>query len=305
MDLYLMSPPHPAWVLRGRANPRSKRAGDVDATRARHEWLALAEGIEALGGLVAVLGPDAGHTGLPFAAEAGLPLPPAAPGRRPRFLLPRMRVEHRRGERDLWRPFVERLGFETIELTDDWAEGKYAWEGQGDVATFDGVTLLFWGGRTDLLGAHAARKHMSGEILELEVRAPAVHGNMAVLPCESAGCLMVSADVLEDDSIAVLEARFGRDRLHFVSAEEVHAYATNLLVVGDTALAPSILPQRVRRAMEREGMKVVELAMTELCEKGGGASRCLACVATGVDATIELPPDARLSHWAAEIRRPV
>jgi N-dimethylarginine dimethylaminohydrolase len=300
MDLYLMSPPHPAWALRGRANPRSRRAGEVDATRARHEWLALAEGIEALGGVVAVLPPSADHTGLPFAAEAGQPLPPLAVGGRPRFLLPRMKVEHRRGERELWGPFVERLGFQTVELE---AEGPCFWEGQGDVASFDGTTLLFWGGRTDLMGAHAARRHMSGEILEIIVREPAFHGNMAVLPVEPAQTLLVCADVVEDDSLAVLEARFGRDRLHFVSDEEVQAYATNGLVVGDTVLAASILPQRVRRLLERDGMKVAELAMVELCEKAGGAARCLVCVATGLDPSFQVPEDARLSRWAEEIRR--
>jgi N-dimethylarginine dimethylaminohydrolase len=247
-----------------------------------------------------VLPPDAEHSGLPFAAEAGHPLPPLTPGDRPRFLLPRMKAEHRRGERDLWGPFVERLGFETVELE---PEGPCFWEGQGDVASFDGATLLFWGGRTDLMGAHAARKHLRGEILEIIVAEPAFHGNMALLPLESAQALLVCADVVEDDSLAVLEARFGRDRLHFVSDEEIQAYATNGLVVGDTVLAPSILPQRVRRLIEKDGLKVAELAMVELCEKAGGASRCLVCVASSVDGSVELPDDARLPRWAEEIRR--
>ncbi len=126
---------------------------------------------------------------------------------------------------------------------------------------------------------------------------------MALLPLEPAQTLLVCADVVEDDSLAVLEARFGRDRLHFVTDEEVQAYATNGLVVGDTVLAASILPQRVRRLIEKDGLKVAELAMVELCEKAGGASRCLACVATGLEATLEIPEDARLARWAEEIRR--
>jgi N-dimethylarginine dimethylaminohydrolase len=297
MDLYLMSPPHPSWSLKGRANPRSRRAGTVDAVRARHEWLALAEGIEALGGTVAVLPPDAELTGLPYAAEAGHPLPPIEPGQKPRFILPRMKVEHRQRERERWAPFVERLGFTVVELEDG------IWEGQGDVATADGATLLFYGGRTDLVGAHAARRHMSGEILELRVREPAFHGNMALLPLEHAGTLLVCADVVDDDSLALLEARFGRDRIHFVSEEEIQAYSTNGLPVGDTVLCPSILPARVRRIIERDGMKVAELEMAELCEKAGGASRCLVCVAKGVGDAITLPEDAKLPGWADELRR--
>jgi len=297
MDLYLMSPPHLRWSLRGRANPRSKRADAVDPVRARHEWLALAEGIEALGGTVAVLPPDESLTGLPFAAEAGLPLPPLGPGQKPRFLLPRMHVEHRRAEREAWRPFVEQLGFSAIEID----EGT--WEGQGDVATCEGVTLLFWGGRTDLVGVRAAKRHLSGEILEIRVREPAFHGNMAALPLPISDSLIVCADVVDDDSVAVLEARFGRDRIHFVSEEEIQAYSTNGLPIGDTILCPSLLPDRVRRLIERQGMKVAELKMIELCEKAGGASRCLVCVAPGVGDAITIPDDARLSSWAEELRR--
>jgi hypothetical protein len=50
VDLYLMSPPHPEWALRARANFRSQKAEPVDPRLARQEWLALARAIEALGG---------------------------------------------------------------------------------------------------------------------------------------------------------------------------------------------------------------------------------------------------------------
>ncbi len=272
MDVYFMSPPHAGWSIRGRANFRSRAASDVDAARARLEWLALAERIEASGATVVVLDPPTPDlTGLPYAAEAGHPLPPLRPGGKPRFLLPRMKPEHRRGEKDLWRPLVESLGFETIEL------GVGIWEGQGDVATFDGSTVLFYGGRTDLIGVQAARGHFSGEVLEIEIRDPAFHGNMAMLPLSHAGTVFVCADVIEEDSFALLEARFGKDRMHLVSEEEIKLYATNGLPVGDTVLAPTIIPPRVKSAIERSGMKVDELPMPELCEKAGGASRCLVC----------------------------
>lgn len=266
-----MSPPHSTWSLRGRANFKSRDAADVDANRAHDEWVAVASMIEELGGTVVVLPSDPRLTGLTFAAEAGHPLPAAKAGGKPRFLLPTMKPEHRKGERDLWRPFVESLGFETVTI-----EGGI-WEGQGDVASFDGATLLFWGGRTDLKGMHDAKQHFSGEVLELNVWEPAFHGNMAVLPLDRAGALLVCADVLHEDSLAVLEARVGRDRMHFVTQEEMHLYATNGLPVGDTVICPSIISPRVRALMEKEGYKVAELAMSELCEKAGGASRCLVC----------------------------
>jgi len=291
-----MSPPHPTWSLRGKANFRSRKAEAVDPLRARREWLTVAEGIEALGGVVAVLPPNAELSGLPYAAEAGQPLPPLAPGRRPRFLLSRMKPEHRRAEAAEWRPFFEQLGFEVIELESG------IWEGQGDVARFEGAHFLFWGGRTDLVGMHAAKRHFAGEVVELNIWEPAFHGNMAALPLGSAAVL-VCADVLNEDSLALLEARVGRDRMHFVSEEEICCYATNGLPVGDTVLAPSILPQRVRGIIEREGFKVAELALPELCEKAGGASRCLVCVSYDADPMLQIPAEYSLARFADEIRR--
>ncbi len=289
-----MSPPHVGWALAGRANFRSRKAAQVDPLRARREWLALAQGIESLGGVVAVLPPDPNLSGLPYAAEAGLPLPPLAPGGRPRFLLPRMKPEHRRGEAAKWRPFAEQLGFEVLELADG------VWEGQGDVARFEGATLMFWGGRTDLVGLSAAKRHVAGELIELNIWEPAFHGNMAVLPLGNSAVL-ACADVLHEDSLALLEARVGRDRMHFVTEEEICCYATNGLPVGDTVLAPSILPQRVRGLIEREGFKVVELSMPELCEKAGGASRCLVCVFADAPDSIQVPEELSLARYADEI----
>jgi N-dimethylarginine dimethylaminohydrolase len=297
MDLYFMSPPHPGWSLRGRANFRSRAAAEVDATRARLEWLSLAEGIESLGGKVVVLEPASPEsTGLPYAAEAGHPLPALEAGGKPRFLLPRMKPEHRRGEKDLWRPLFEAIGFDTIEL------GVGIWEGQGDVATFDGTTLLFWGGRTDRVGAQAARAHFSGDVIEVEIREPAFHGNMALCALDHADTMLVCADVIEEDSVALLEARFGKDRIHLVSEDEIRLYATNGLPVGDTVLAPSILPERVRKVMERGGMKVAEIAMPELCEKAGGASRCLVCKFADAPAGLVIPDEMTLSTVAPRIR---
>lgn len=286
-----MSPPHSSWTLRGRANFKSRVAAPVDPLRARREWLSLAEGIEAHGGRVVVLPPNPELSGLPFAAEAGHPLSAASGSDKPRFLLPRMKHEHRVKERELWGPFMTSLGFEVIELEDG------IWEGQGDVASFDGATLLFWGGRTDLRGMHAAKRHFSGEVLELNVWEPAFHGNMAVLPLAKADAMLVCADVLHEDSLALLEARVGRDRMHFVTEEEMHDYATNGLPVGDAVLCPTTLPERVRKLLEREGLTVIELAMTELCEKAGGASRCLVCRFEHAPDSLTIPPESRLDAY--------
>ncbi|HET9451801.1 MAG TPA: amidinotransferase [Aggregicoccus sp.] len=290
--LYFMSPPGPAWGLRGRANFRSREADPADAGGARREWLALARAIEARGGTVVALpSPDPALTGLPYAAECGHAL--AREGQRPLFLLPRMKAAHRQAEREHWAPLAARMGFEVVD------PGAGIWEAQGDVATFDGCTLLFWGGRTDREGHEAARAHFPGEVLALRIREPAFHGNMALLPLPAVDRMLVCPDVIEPESLQALQRRFGAHRLLPMSEAEIRSYATNGLPVGQDWLAPSVVPERVRALVAAAGMNVVSLPMVNLCEKGGGASRCLVMVAR-VDG-VQVPPEHRLDAVAREL----
>ncbi|MBF5046418.1 amidinotransferase [Aggregicoccus sp. 17bor-14] len=287
-----MSPPGPTWALRGRANFRSREAAPADAAGARAEWLRLARAIEARGGTVVALpSPDAALTGLPYAAECGHAL--ARPGQSPLFLLPRMKGAHRQPEREHWAPLARAMGFEVVD------PGAGVWEAQGDVAEFDGCTLLFWGGRTDREGHEAARRHFPGEVLELQIREPAFHGNMALLPLPAVDRLLVCPEVIVPQDYAALERRFGRERLLPVSEEEIRSYATNGLPVGKDWLAPSVVPERVRALVAASGMQVVPLPMVNLCEKGGGASRCLVMVAR-VDG-VQVPEANRLATVAREL----
>ncbi len=295
-DLYFMSPPGKSWALRGRANFRSREAEPVRPLRARKEWLTLARGIEDLGGTVVVLqARDETLTGMPYAAEAGHVLPPRAGETRFRFLLPRMLAPHRAREREEWGPFARALGFDVVEI-----EGGI-WEAQGDVAELDGVTLLFYGGRTDRTGLEAARREMQGEILVLELRQPAFHGNMALLPLPAVDKMLLCPDVIVGDGVSELEQRFGKERLLFVTEEEIRSYATNGLPVGNAWLTPSVVPERVRSMVVDAKMRVIPIAMRELCEKAGGASRCLVCCAPGAGAAIDVPKEHRLGSVAQQI----
>jgi len=88
-----------------------------------------------------------------------------------------------------------------------------------------------------------------------------------------------------------------------VTQDEIRCYATNGLPIGISLLAPSIIPPRVRTICEELGMRVVLLPMGELCEKAGGASRCLVSYARVPDEiAARIPGDNRLDAVAAEIR---
>lgn len=282
IELFLMSPPAPTWQLRGRANFRSEAAAPVDARAAIREWVSLADAIEARGGRVVCLVPprDTELTGLPYAAECGHLVERDG---ELLFLLPRMFAPHRVRERDLWRPLVTSLGLRPVDLADG------LWEAQGDVAELAGRTILFWGGRTDRAGLEAVRGYFPADAIVIEVRQPAFHGNMAALPLAGAGKLLVCPEVIAGDGMAELERAFGASALVPVSVEEIRSYATNGLPIGGDVLAPHLTPARVLDAMRSWGVGVVVLPMVELCEKAGGASRCLVSRARVDAARVTIP----------------
>ncbi|RKH06446.1 amidinotransferase [Corallococcus sp. CA047B] len=294
MDLFLMSPPGRGWALRGRANFRSREAAPADARGARREWLTLARHIEARGGTVVALpSPSDVLTGMPYSAECGQVV--AREGQAPLFLLPRMMSAHRFAESEHWAPLARRMGMEVVE------PGPGVWEAHGDVATFDGVTLLFWGGRTTLEGLEAAEPHFPGELLRVQVREPAFHGNMAVLPLPAVDRLLVCPDVMAPESVALLEQRFGADRLVRVTEADIRRYATNGLPLGRDLLAPTVMPPHVVDLLQGLGMRVVPMPMPELTEKGGGSSRCLVSRATVDASRVQLPAEYRLDAVAKDI----
>lgn len=282
IDLYLMSPPAPSWRLRGRANFRSEAAAPVDARAAIREWVALADAVEARGGRVVSLvpPPDTELTGLPYAAECGQVVEHRGEYL---FLLPTMFAPHRKAERELWAPAVASLGIRPVDL------GAGLWEAQGDVAELDGKTLLFWGGRTDRAGVEAAARYFPGDAILVEVRQPAFHGNMAVLPLAAAGKLLVCPEVVAGDGMSALTRAFGPERIVAVTVAEIRSYATNGLPIGDAVLAPHLTPPRVLEQLRAWGLDVVVLSMTELCEKAGGASRCLVSRARVDEARVAVP----------------
>lgn len=275
-----MSPPGPRWALRGRANFRSQAAAPVDPKRALAEWIALADAIVERGGRIACLVPpdDTALTGLPYAAECGQIV-------EQKFLLPNMISPHRQGERVLWREVAVALGLEPVDL-----EG--IWEAQGDVATFRGRTILFWGGRTDRKGLESAMRFFPKDSIVVRLREPAFHGNMSVLPLDAVDKLVVCPEVIVE-GLDTLERTFGKECMIQVSESEIRDYATNGLPVGRDLLAPHLVPARVREEFTRAGMNIVTLEMRELCEKAGGASRCLVSRAS-IDVEIPRTYDYRV-----------
>jgi hypothetical protein len=96
--------------------------------------------------------------------------------------------------------------------------------------------------------------------------------------------------VLLGDGLARLEGAFGAEAIVPVSVEEIRAYATNGLPIGSDVLAPHLVPARVTDLMKGWNLRVITLPMVELCEKAGGASRCLVSYASVDAAKLTIPP---------------
>jgi N-dimethylarginine dimethylaminohydrolase len=99
---------------------------------------------------------------------------------------------------------------------------------------------------------------------------------------------VVCKSVIAADDWQRLVDRFGVESMVEVSEVEICTYATNGLPIGRDLIVPHLTPTRVRSAVERLGMNIVELSMTELCEKAGGASRCLVSHVS-IEGEVEVP----------------
>ena len=270
MNIYFMSPPTAAWQVVGRANFRSEDAVKAQAKHAIREWISLADQIESLGGRVICLVPDSEThlTGLPYAAESGQVVEYQG---ELVFLLPQMLSPHRQTERRLWKSLAQKLSLQVVKTQ---KEGD-CWEAQGDVAFFQNRTLLFYGGRTNRSGLEKVLPYFSADSMILEISQPAFHGNVAFLPIDAQGVALFCPDVFSSQSLSLLRREFGEKALVPITIEELKNYSTNGLIVGGSILIPSLTPLRIQKLFSEWGLDIVELSMPELCEKGGGASRCL------------------------------
>ena len=277
-----MSPPAPCFRLRGRANFRSESAREVSPRAALAEWLTVSDAIEARGGRVVCLIPetDLDLTGMPYAAESGHVVDRDG---QLSFLLPNMASPHRRLERNVWREAASAIGLKPVDIP------RGIWEAQGDVAEFRGRTLLTYGGRTDVAGVSAVSRWFPEDALRVEIRLPAFHGNMAMLPLESADKLVVCPEALVGDAFVRLVNAFGREAIVPVDLDDVRLYATNALAIGRELIVPHLAPQRLTSLGSNWGYNIVVVKMVELCDKGGGGPRCLVSRARLECARIRVP----------------
>jgi len=307
-SIYLMSPPTRAWHLKGRANFRSATAGEVDATRARAEWSALADAIIEAGGEVVVMPPkDDTLTGLIYTAESGELFRDEQGDLR--FLLPHMASPHRQAEAALIEDFAQNtLGLATHGL-------QHVWEAQGDAiraAHSDQIVHTYGEGpyqRTSQAAYAEVAPRLSPQHIQIAFHAdPWFHGNtfLQFFRRRTDAIGLICPEALLEGELERLQAFLGPDlELIPISVDESRGYDTNALQVGQTVIAPTTFSKTARRATAALDLQVKTLPLDELFAKGGGAPVCLTNRLWGLDQA-EVPDHVRWSlHPSIEAHTPL
>lgn len=247
-------------------NPFMRLDDQPDPVRTREQWDAMVGAIEAAGARVEVLPQLAETPDMVYAMNLGLAL--QRPDGRPHVVLSHMRYAERRGETAAAQAWFAAYGATTQRVG---AEGVGAHLEAGDAFAWRGELVVGFGPRTEEL----ALKHLATE-LQVAVRGLRIvhpgmyHLDLALCPLTETAA-MVCPDALDDASAEALLALVPDPLV--LSEAEAMTFCANSVVVGRTVVMPAC-PDRVRHWLERRGLEVVVVDVTEL-QKGGGAVRCL------------------------------
>jgi N-dimethylarginine dimethylaminohydrolase len=279
---YLMCYPGPRWQIRGGANPRSQSKPPTNPRAAMREWLAVADAITRAGGHILVMAPppdeqkvDAGAqlSGLVYAANHGAMF---KNGDQWLFMVSKMAVAHRAGEREVVKRFFAEARVPTLEA-------QHEWEGQSEVQSLKAArVILSWGVRSKRESLEEVRRVLpkQSRTLEVQVKEPFTHGDAVLGPLYTrAGDMLVLAygAGMVNRSIPELRTFIGTSGdVVSIDEDDVTAAATSALSVNGTVILPAGTSTGLRGTLVRRGFTAVEeIDMPELLGKGGGGPRSL------------------------------
>lgn len=288
-EVFLMSYPRNDWGIRGKSNFRSIHLDKAQslAAGAMRDWMEIADAIEAAGGSVIALPAPVSQdlTGLPYTAEAGQ-LAFDAQGK-PFYWLAEMTHPHRKLET----PYIEGM-MAAAGLPCRRVPG--IWEAQGDVIRVDEKRVVHTFGRGQYARSEGQAYEkiadsVSPEHCLIEFHAdPWFHGNTFLgvywdAKTHAPSVIWCPEAVVPGDRAKLEDFLKEVPRLTIEPGESKN-YATNALQVGHTVIAPTGLPERVLELWASLGLKVVELELETLFQKGGGAAVCLTNRLWGLEA---------------------
>ncbi len=125
----------------GQTNPMSADGAleQVNSVRAANQWSVFVHGLRWHGLGVSILHGAPGLHDQLYTANPFMTLPPLAPGQRPRAVIGRMQLEHRKQEPDIFKKFFADCAYDLIEFSSDIEN----FECTGDVLKIPGINFAF------------------------------------------------------------------------------------------------------------------------------------------------------------------
>ena len=249
-----------------RINPYMDPAVQPDPGLALRQWRRMVTTLRELGASVEVLAQRPETPDMVYAMNLGLAYRTAEGGLR--VVLSHMRYAQRRMETSAAHSWFVDAGFSPSYVGRDGVGPGFE---AGDAFAWGDALVVGYGPRTDEL----ALKHLAGE-LGVRVRGVRIthpgmyHLDLAFCPLSSTTAI-VCPDAFDDASAAAL-LDVVPDPVVLTETEALTMCA-NSVVVGRTVVMPAC-PQRVRGELERRGLEVVVVDVSEF-HKGGGSIRCL------------------------------
>jgi N-dimethylarginine dimethylaminohydrolase len=254
----LMCPPD-FYGIEYEINPWMNRARQADHPTAVDQWRALHEHIEAAGAKVSLVEPIKGLPDLVFTANAAMVF-----GRR--AVLSHFRHSQRQGEEPHFRRNLESLGFQVLEVPE-----QFNFEGAGD-ALFCGDTLFAgYRMRSDALGHQAIGKLLGVRVLPVElVDARYYHLDTCFCPL-APGEAIWFPPAFDHYGQRTIEEHV--PTLIAVDQDEAERFACNAVVIGRRVITNTGC-DGLHAALAGAGYEPIATPLDEFT-KAGGSAKCL------------------------------
>jgi len=263
----LMCPPD-YYGIEYEINPWMSRQRQSDPAKAREQWAALKQLLEAAGANIELLPPQPGLPDMVFTANAAII-------HRNTAVMARFRHPERQGEVAFDEAWLRSAGFEIHQVPDD-----LHFEGAGD-ALFCGDTL-FAGYR---IRSHARGHQQIGELLSCRVipveLVDPYYYHLVTCFCPLApGEAIYFPPAFDDYGRTALQAHI--PRLIEIDAAEAPSFACNAVVVGRNVVTNAGCPKLHQSLLER-GYIPHATPLDEFV-KAGGSAKCLTLRLDGEEA---------------------
>jgi lysine-ketoglutarate reductase/saccharopine dehydrogenase-like protein (TIGR00300 family) len=234
----------------------------VTQANALKQWEGLRARLDELVD-VELVEPAPGLPDMVFTANGGLVI-------EKKVVVSRFLYRERQQEREHFKKWFERAGFEVAELP-----GDVPFEGEGD-ALLDRERGLLWVGygmRTDLDVHPALAEALDVRVVSLRLADERFyHLDTCLCPLQG-GYLVYYPRAFDADSIIQIEQLVPPEKRIAIGDEDATAFACNMVNVGENVILNKASPDLHER-LSQAGFHVIETPLDEFM-KAGGAAKCL------------------------------